>query len=229
MTNLFKMNVDGANIKIEQNVQEIHRLNETINDIEMRIKSKKLENLFLKYYLKSPTIIPADSSIEEYIYVSQPKVFYNFGIIMYPLWISVDCVYPKWSNEIPSVTIKSIYPLNNSSDLEILTDSISIAMNSSFEEARNFINTHCINVPNMYKSDYTNNNIYVDFTKGENISMEELKHKFKSFNIICMKDDLHIMLNTARVKYFLILPIHKNDSIIQSLHFNKNEFQFLVG
>ena len=189
------------NGKIEDNYNTQRKIEREIFMLQNLLAEKELEGYLLNVSLESPTIIPSDNKIGKYKYLTEPVSIDDLNIKLYPLWLSINCTHPKWSDDVMALNlIKNRY--NHKEDIEILIDGMSELFYCSYSDVRNVIINNELFIPNVYSSDFVlNTNIIIDYDKSEPI--DKYEQEIKNYHLRHTTDE-EMMINTAKIKFILV-------------------------
>ena len=189
-------------IRLEKNIQA--DIQAKISKLEQQLTASRVKEHLLNLKSMGPVIVPSDDQIGKYKFLSQPLFLPSLGIKLYPLWISNECTYPKWSKDFTCLNIVDYEVFNHGKGYEVLIDGIQNSLYCTYSESQKFIKEHNLTIPRTYHFNYTlYSNIKIYYSKG--VPIEYHQHKNKNYHICC-SDDENMVLNTSQIKYILVLP-----------------------
>jgi hypothetical protein len=188
-------------LDLNQNAQR--SIKKDISELTIKLDQLKLEEYLLSHKLDSPTILRSDEYISQYRYLSEPVTISELGITLYPLWLKMECTYPKWSQDFRSINILEYTYFDSGKGYEILTDGLKFITGESYKTCRNFVKTNKLEIPSLYCYDYVlNSNIKIDFSQGE--PLDYYKHRQNSYSL-ARSDDKNMVVNVAEIKFILLV------------------------
>lgn len=179
--------------EIRKSRQRVIEFQENINHLNELIEREKLKQYLLRIKANGPSIISATDKIKEYQYLSKKITLATLGLTMVPIWITRECIYPRWSREVCSLKLLD-FDIQLEKNREILSESISNALFIDYRDAEEIVLQYKFKLSLFYGYDYhENHNIRIDFSQGE---------------IYENNDDIltDYMLNTVDIKYILVYP-----------------------
>lgn len=208
---------------MDENINKQEKIKSKIFKLEVKLKELQVEEYLLHLSTKIPIIISCNDQIGKYKYLTCPLslslsnpvnnisnpvnnvVNKVINMIIYPIWITMECTYPKWSRDINSLNIIRYKDFNTGKGYETLINTLSNTLNLSYNKARKMIKTHRLSIPYIYEIP---NTCIIDFSQGKPI--EYYQHKNNTY-YLQYTDDKDMMMNTVKVKFFLITtPNTKN-------------------
>jgi len=174
---------------------DIEELKEKLKDLE--VKEKLLES-------NPPVIVFSDNRVGKYRFISEPVVLEDLQLILYPIWIDLECIYPRWTTDFLAVSIVDYMHFKTGKGYECLIDGLVNGLACSYTTARKLIIEHELTVPITFTYNcVVGSNMNIDFSTNMEISDIELnKHRYQFRS----SSDSDMVSNTMRVKYILILP-----------------------
>ena len=183
---------------LELNQQKQEKIKKAIEKLENLLQKTKITNFLLESSQKSPKLVVADRLLGKYQYLTERVIILKLQVTLFPVWLKIPCTHPKWSRDIMMVNL--IYEDTQ----EILIDGIYQTFQCSYFKARQLIEEYHLFIPIFCLVDYlVGTNIVVDYDRSEEISSSE--HRKKKF---CLRNSYHddeMMINTAQVKFVLIV------------------------
>ena len=180
------------------NQQKQDKIKRTIQKLENVLQKTKITGFLLESSQKGPKLIVADRLLGKYQYLTERVIIPKLQVTLFPIWLDIPCTHPSWSKDIRMVNL--IYEDTQ----EILIDGIYRTFQCSYSKAVELITLYQLSLPIFCLVDYlVGTNIIVDFEASEEISASE--HKKKRFCLRNVSDDQEMMINTARVKFILIV------------------------
>ena len=196
---------ENAMDRMNQIRNEQRRIEQDINYLESILSKKILDEYLLSLQLKSPTIIETGQQIGDYRYIFERIIIEN--IVLYPLWLSLNCNYPAWSKDIRSLNIEQLSPLSSNRDLEILSSALSEILSCSYETSSELIKNNKIQLPYLCISELDGSNVKIDFANPDNDENGNDEGNDPAEN-----DQVE---NIVSVKFILVLPKDYVDSLIE--------------
>ncbi len=197
-------------IKEIQSARKI--IQEEMEKLQKILDQSKLEEHLLNLKLVGPIIVTADESINKYKFISEPVTLEHLGIVLHPLWLKLECTYPKWSKDFMSVNIIQYDSSLEGKGCECLIDGLHDSLNWSYQKCRDIICDHELSVPITFIYNYTlDSNIKIDFSTGEKIKGNEFKRY--QYYLSC-SDDENMLFNSVKIKYILLLPLNYSSQIV---------------
>ena len=161
--------------------------------------------------LESPIIVPADDSMKKYRFLSEKLVLHDLGIVLHPLWLSLECTYPRWSKDFMSINIVNYGSYENGKGYEILIDGFYKILNCDYSKCRDIITENRLTIPvTLVFNHVLDSTLKINFSCGEKMTQNE--HLKKKYYISC-SDDEDMMLNTIKVKYILLVSVDYSTEI----------------
>lgn len=196
--------------QIKLNRDEQRKIEYEISTLKDLLKEKKLEEYLLNTKTKGPVLLPTDNHMGKYQFLTQVLTINKLDITIYPIWLSIGCTHPKWSNDIMSINLlRSV--TEDTDDMEVLIDGISKYLNMDYFEARKFIQKNELSIPVLYSTDYKlDSNLRINFDLSEPI--EPYEHRNKNYHLKYTDDD-NMMINTAEIKFILVVPFNYIESV----------------
>ena len=176
-------------------LEKQQRIKDKIKRLEVLLEKTKVNKFLLEN--KKPQLIIADRCLGKYQYLTERIIINKLNITLFPVWLSIPCTHPSWSQDIMMVNL--IYE----DTIEILIDGLYQTFQCSYSECRRLIVDYGLLIPIFCSMDYlSGTNIIVNFENSQEISA--LEHKKKNFCLRTILDDNNMMITTAKVKFVLI-------------------------
>lgn len=192
----------NKNQELQRNIQkEIQTLQYNLNQV-------KLEEQLMYFKIIGPHLVQANSSVSKYQYIYKSVSIPQIGISLFPVWLSLECTYPRWAKNINAI---NIVVCGNDHQYEVLIDGLHKSLGCAYEQCGDLVKTYNIKIPSTFiTGKLSSDNVSIDFSKGSALDFDE--HKRKNYYIINSEDD-DMVINQVKIKYILSMPIRLTLSI----------------
>ena len=181
---------------------KITHLNDQLNNLE-------IDEYLLNIKSESPKLIFTGKNIGKYRYISEMVYIDHLKLYLYPVWLQIECTYPKWSRDYLSINLVQYYDYLEGVGYECLIDGLVSGLGCSYETAKNIIIDENLNIPPTFIFDCNiGSNFIIDFDSGIPVSRGEVS---KQSYHLTVTDDENMVSNIAKIKYILILPRYFSD------------------
>jgi len=174
--------------------RDILEQEEIIRNAQKIIEQKRFEQLVNSVHIDGCRLYKATNRLTTYRFIEDFHELKKYRVVMYPIYLERKCYYPSWAKNIYACTFASFNIVDNKKDYNELIDAISVSMGNSQLEAERFVKKYKITVPVTTRTDYEDNNIVIDWSKGKRLAHNDP-------NLI----EHNSVENVVKIKYILIL------------------------
>ena len=192
---------ETINTQIKLQRERRKTIGHEIDKLKELLKNIQLDEYLLENKLYGPKLLAVNKELGKYRYLTEPLFIDNLNITLYPIWLSLKCVHPKWSQDVMSLNIIS-YSSDLLGEQEILIDGLYHLFNN-YKKTKNFIEYNELTIPIFYPHEYIiNSNIIINFNESTLLK----SYQFENMNFISWNtSDSQMMVNVIKSKFILII------------------------